>query len=95
MCYWVATDSGQLVSKTSVKHVMQEDYVQADICKQIDEFNQKLEDRLDDANFQLNIDEDADLSFLEDIEINDSSRVTTEHGVTPGDEEYGDMLRGE
>ena len=73
----------------------QEDYLQADIRKQIDEFNQKLEDRLDDANFRLNIDEEADLSFLEDIEIDDSGGVTTEHGVAPDDEEYGDMLRGE
>ena len=31
LCYWVATDSGQLVSKTSVEHVTQEDYLQADI----------------------------------------------------------------
>ena len=95
LCYWVATDSGQLVSKTSVEHVTQEDYLQADIRKQIDEFNQKLEDRLDDANFRLNIDEEADLSFLEDIEIDDSGGATTEHGVAPDDEEYGDMLRGE
>ena len=50
---------------------------------------------LDDANFRLNIDEEADLSFLEDIEIDDSGGVTTEHGVAPDDEEYGDMLRGE
>ena len=95
LCYWVATDSRQLVSKTSVEHVTQEDYLQADIRKQIDEFNQKLEDQLDDANFRLNIDEEADLSFLEDIEIDDSGGVTTEHGVAPDDEEYGDMLRGE
>ena len=53
LCYLVATDSGQLVSKTSVKHVTQEDHLQADICEQIDEFNLKLEDRLDDANFQI------------------------------------------
>ena len=43
----------------------------------------------------MNIDEEADLSFLEDIEIDDSGGVTTEHGVAPDDEEYGDMLRGE
>ena len=95
MCCWVATDSGQLGSKTSVKHVTQEDYLQANIQKQIDEFSQKLEDWLDDANFQLNINEDADLSFLEGVEIDDSGGVTTEHGVTPDDKEYGDMLRGE
>ena len=78
-----------------MEHVTQEDYLQANIRKQIDEFNQKLVDRLDDANFRLNIDEEADLSFLEDIEIDDSGGVTTEHGVTPDNEEYGDMLRGE
>ena len=43
----------------------------------------------------MNIDEDADLSFLEDVEIDDSSGVTTKHGITPDDEEYGDMLKGE
>ena len=36
-----------------------------------------------------------DFSFLEDVEIDDSSRVTTKHGIAPDDADYRDMLKGE
>ena len=35
------------------------------------------------------------LSFPEDVEIDDSGGVTAERGMTPDDEQYGDMLKGE
>jgi hypothetical protein len=30
LCYWIVTDSGQVVSKTSVEHVTREDYLSED-----------------------------------------------------------------
>ena len=38
MCYWLITESGKLVSKTSVEHVTQEDWVNELKRKQIQEF---------------------------------------------------------
>ena len=44
MCYWLITDSGQIISKTSVEHVTQEDYLQPDMKKTIHEFNTILDE---------------------------------------------------
>jgi hypothetical protein len=50
MSYWLITESGKIISKTSVKHVIRDDYLQADKWKEIDDFNLRLEASLDDAN---------------------------------------------
>ena len=53
MFYWLIIDYGKLVSKTSVEHVIRDDYLNPEIKKQIDEFNDKLDKRLDDTKFLL------------------------------------------
>ena len=35
LCYWLVTDSGQVVSKTSVEHVTRDDYLHEDTKKRI------------------------------------------------------------
>ena len=97
LCYWIITNSGQLVSKTSVEHVTQDDYLQPDTRKEIEEFNRQLEERLKDDNFILK-DEAGNplgLAYLEDIEIDENPGVKVEGGVVPSDEDYGDMPVGE
>ena len=37
LCYWLITDSGKVISMTSVEHVMRDDYLQEDLNKEIDE----------------------------------------------------------
>ena len=68
LCYWLITDTGKIISKTSVEHVMHDDYLNEDKKKQIDNFNKKLEDLLSDDNFQLDGDSEFDSMYLEDIE---------------------------
>jgi hypothetical protein len=51
LSYWLITESGKIISKTSVEHVIRDDYLQADKRKEIDDFNHRLEASLDDANF--------------------------------------------
>ena len=53
MCYWLITDSGKLVSKTSVEYVICDDYLNPEFKKQIDEFNDKIDKRLDKTKFTL------------------------------------------
>ena len=57
LCYWLVTETGHLVSKTSVKHVTREDYLKPEIQEQILSFTDKLHEWLDDANFQLEAEE--------------------------------------
>ncbi len=93
LCYWLITGSGKIVSSTSVEHVIHDDYLQEDIKKQIDDFNQKLEDALDDANFQVDGDGKYTSMYLNDIECPDdtNSGMAQEEENVPSLEEYDDM----
>ena len=64
-----------------------------DIESRVDYFNKKLSERLDDGNFQVNSDVDGNFDFIipdEDISKNISVNYTS--GVTPTDEDYGDIV---
>jgi hypothetical protein len=92
LCYWLITNSGQVVSKTSVEHVTRDDYLHEDTKKRIERFNEKLEERLDDTNFILQGENGVDLKFLEDLVDGDGIDAMVGGDNTPTDEEYGDML---
>ena len=68
LCYWLITDTGKIISKSSVEHVMCDDYLNEDKKQQIDNFKQKLSDLLHDDNFQLDGDGEFDSMYLDDIE---------------------------
>jgi hypothetical protein len=63
MCYWLITDSGQVVSKTLVEHVTCNDFLHEDTRKRIEKFNEKLEEHLDDTYFILQGENGIDLKF--------------------------------
>ena len=79
-----------LLSKTLVEHVIRDDYLNPEIKKQIDKFNDKLDKCLDDTKFPL---EDSPRSV--DLDYDDDNHnhgVITNHGITPSDDMYGDMI---
>ena len=98
LCYWVVTESGHVVSKTSVEHVTRDDYLNPDTQTKIKLFNKELEERLDDTNFALPGEEGVDLKFLEDIDDDNLfgsmayNNLLGIGGVTPTVEEYDDMV---
>jgi hypothetical protein len=51
LCCWIVTDSGQVVSKTSVEHVTHDDYLNEDTKAKVKEFEKNLGEHLDDSNF--------------------------------------------
>ena len=83
MCYWLITESSKLISKLSVKQVTFDDYLCQDIKKQIDEFshNCKLEDALDDTNFQEDWGAEFEGMYLFDIDDDDDDEVYPNTGV--------------
>jgi hypothetical protein len=91
LCYWIVTDSGQVVSKTSVEHVTHDDYLNEDTKAKVKEFEKKLGERLDDSNFILQGEDNVDLKMLEDL---DDERIGTimEDGITLMEEEYDGMI---
>ena len=96
LCYCLITDSGKIISKTSVEHVTRDDYLQEDLKKEIDEFNGRLEQCLSEENFVIEGDGNFDSMYLDDIDDDDNNAgVAANQGITPTEEEYGDMLAEE
>ncbi|KAG7370061.1 reverse transcriptase RNA-dependent DNA polymerase [Nitzschia inconspicua] len=92
MCYWLVTETGKIVSKTSVERVTQEDLRNPDKNKSIKVFEDALTERFADEDFDVNQNDfiPGDL-FLEDIDVSDGN-TGVEYGEAPPDEDYGDML---
>jgi hypothetical protein len=68
LCYWIITDSGQVVLKTSVEHVTHDDYLNKDTKGKVKEFEKKLGECLDDSNFILQGEDNVNLKMLEDVD---------------------------
>lgn len=88
MCYWIIPVSGTPISRTTVQHVTLEDMRNPEIKKQIDEFDRKLNERMDDTNFT---NPEATDFAIQDLE--DDQAAYGDGTQTPGDEEYGDMVK--
>ena len=73
MCYWILTDSGKVVSCTTVQHVTTEDMSEDGINTIVKDFNDKVSERLNDKNF---VDQNADIEttpYIEDIDVDDEN----------------------
>jgi hypothetical protein len=65
LSYWLITESGKIISKTSVEHVTSDNYLQTDKKAEIDEFNQKLDESLANANFAMEGEGGFDSMYLD------------------------------
>ena len=92
----ILSPMAQESSPTSVEHVTRDDYLQEDLKKEIEEFNERLEQCLSDENFVIEGDGNFDSMYLDDIDDDDNNAgVAANQGITPTEEEYGDMLAEE
>ena len=92
LSYWLITESGKIISKTSVEHVMWDNYLQAEIKAEIDWFNEQIDESLDDANFVVKGEGEFDSMYLEDID--NDGHLGIHHGdnlATTSDENYDDI----
>jgi hypothetical protein len=89
LCYWLLTKYGKIVSNLSVQHVTHDDYLKEDKQKEIEAFDQKLKEQLDDKNFVVPGEGFAGM-FLEDIDdlVNDSGGIIHEEDHTPSNEDF-------
>jgi Reverse transcriptase (RNA-dependent DNA polymerase) len=93
LSYWLITEGGKIISKTSVEHVTRDDYLQVDKKAEIDEFNERLEESLNDENFVVEGEGEFDSMYLEDIDDDTNAGVIREEDLhsTPSVDDYGDM----
>jgi hypothetical protein len=90
LSYWIITNSGKVLSRTTVQHAIRDDYLNMDTKVKIDTFNTEIEAQLDDTNFLT--DEAGEAAFyIED----DYDTGGVDRGTTPTDEEYNDMITEE
>ena len=93
MCYWLITESGQIISKSSVQHVIKEDFLNPDVKETIEKFNKRLVERLNDSNHRVELPEGAEKYRLPDIPLpDDLEHDERDERNIPRDDEYGDML---
>eukprot|EP00957_Ditylum_brightwellii_P019321 1458209-Ditylum_brightwellii.AAC.1 len=87
MCYWILTEAGKVIARTSNQHVARDNYLDIDIKKWIDEFNEVVNTMLRDDNFQNK----EFLQFYLDNKLEDAAYGDGSN--TPDDTEYGDMAK--
>ena len=93
MSYLFITETGNIVSKTSAKHVARDYYLKPDIESMVDDFNNKLTERLDDGNSRVNSYFDDKFDYiLPGKDLSKNLGVNYSSGVTPTDEDCGDMI---
>ena len=80
LCYWLLLESGKVIARTTVQHVVREDYLNADVKLELERFDHSTDDRLSDQNFAL---DDPNSFYIQD-EPADEPTVTRE-------DDYGDM----
>jgi hypothetical protein len=96
LCYWLITESGKIIAKTSVEHVTRDDYLQTNKKAKSDAFNQRLEEPLDNANFVIDGEGEFDSMYLDDIEDDENHGVTYANDInTPTAKEYNNMVTPE
>ena len=48
MCYWLITESGQIISKSSVQHVIKDNFLNPNVKEAIEKINKKLVEKLNE-----------------------------------------------
>jgi hypothetical protein len=81
LCFWLLHESGKIIARTTVQHVMREDYLNDEVKLEIKGFDRSVEDRLSDQNFTQH---DQNGFHNQDKPNNDASTTICE-------EDYGNM----
>ena len=96
MCYWLITDTGKFFSKSLVEHVICDDYLNQDKIREINNFNWKLNNLLNNDNFMMEGDGKFQSMYLEDIDDDPMFNPGIAYpGLELPAEDYGDMVTKE
>ena len=93
MCYWLITESDQIISKSSVQHVIKDDFLNPIVKEAIEKINKKLVERLNYSKHHVELPEGAEIYRLPDVPLPDDLEYDgrDECNIPHGDE-HGDML---
>ena len=83
MCYWILTQTGQIVSRTTVQHVTKEEVLRDDIIRQIQKYHDDLESKIGDKQY---VDNSADFDTFVNDDVPDPEEE--DPYLNPNEEEY-------
>ena len=89
LTYWILTESGKVISCSTVQHVIASEQQSPTIKSMIDQFNSNVHSRLDDISFTDDTIQHSS-PYIQDIPIEDTAEISK--GIIPSDEDYGDMV---
>ena len=87
MTYWILTQSGKVIARSTIQHVIHSEIRTDAIKKRVDDFDKAINMKLDEANFV----NDADNVYYLDNDL-DNAMNTVDETQIPSNEEYGKML---
>ena len=82
LCYWLLLESGKVIARTTVQHVIRDNYLNDDVKRDIESFDQSVEERLSDQNFMA---DPADGVYIQD------KLDKVPNGIAHTKEDYTDM----
>ena len=82
LCYWLLLESGKVIARTTVQHVVRDDYLNVDVKRDINSFNRSVEERLSDQNFMA---DPPDGFYIQD------KPDEVSNGIARTEEDYGRM----
>ena len=88
MTYWILTESGNVIARSTVQHITTSDMATADIKARVQNFDDILLDRLADDNFVVDLPDHV--FYLQDDM--DGTDPPTDANIPPS-AEYGDMMQ--
>ena len=83
LCYWLLLDSGKVIARTTVQHVVRDDYLNDDVKHDIESFDRSIEERQSDQNFMA---DPANGFYIQD------KPDKVPNGIARTEEDYGDMI---
>jgi hypothetical protein len=89
LCYWLLLESGKVIARTTVQHVVRDNYLNDDIRREIERFDQLVDERLSDQYF---IADGHNGFYIQDELTDTATSVAPVDEVDDGDMPFPDSL---
>ena len=89
MTYWILTEAGSVIARSTVQHITLSDMATDAIKTRVHTFDTNVTERLNDDNFVVNLPDH--LFYLQDTD--DDPHHANDNDAIPLDGEYGDMIQ--
>jgi hypothetical protein len=86
MTYWVLTQAGNVLARSTVQHITSSDMNKERTKQRIQEFDTAVAERMADENFVLM---EPGVFYMDDVDVPEP----VVHGEIPHDDEYGNMIQ--